>query len=99
MDKQMTYEEALKHFESLQKRYTREHNGKMCEKVRLAITAITKQIPMEPVDNHHCPRCLTGIPIPPMASEAYKPFAKYPKYCDECGQAIRWGRETTNDDR
>ena len=41
----MTHEEAIKHFKSLQKRYTKEHNGRMCEKVNLALEALEKQIP------------------------------------------------------
>lgn len=45
----MTYEEAIRHFKSLQKRYMTEHNGKMCEKVALAIEALEKQISKNPI--------------------------------------------------
>ena len=31
---------TIKHFESLQKRYTTEHNGQMCERVADAIEAL-----------------------------------------------------------
>lgn len=74
----MTYEETLKHFKSLQKRYTREHNGKMCEKVALAIEALEKQIPKKPELKNHfhiCPACKA-----PTVSD----------YCGRCGQALDW---------
>lgn len=35
-----TIEETIKHFESLQKRYIKTHNGKMCEKVHIALSAL-----------------------------------------------------------
>lgn len=31
---------TIKHFESLQKRYTTQHNGKMCERVADALEAL-----------------------------------------------------------
>jgi hypothetical protein len=34
-------EKAIKHFESLQKRYTKQHNGKMCGYVKEALDAMT----------------------------------------------------------
>ena len=37
-------EKAIKHFEALQKRYAREHNGKMCEYVKIALTAMYKEL-------------------------------------------------------
>ena len=37
-------ERAIKHFEDLQKRYTREHNGKMCEYVKIALNAMYKEL-------------------------------------------------------
>lgn len=33
-------EKTIKHFESLQKRYTTEHNGRMCERVADALDAL-----------------------------------------------------------
>lgn len=33
-------ERTIKHFESLQKRYTTQHNGKMCERVADALEAL-----------------------------------------------------------
>lgn len=36
-------EEAIKHFESLQKRYTTQHNGKQCEYVKTALEAMRKE--------------------------------------------------------
>ena len=85
----MTYEEAIKHFKSLQKRYTKEHNGRMCEKVNLALEALEKQIPKKPIHmhkNYYCPICkedgwmLWDDAIP----------NDMDKYCGKCGQAIDW---------
>ena len=87
----MTYEEAIKHFKSLQKRYTKEHNGRMCEKVNLALEALEKQIPKKPLlmhKNYYCPICkedgwmLWDDAIP----------NDMDKYCGKCGQAIDWKR-------
>lgn len=33
-------EDSIKHFEGLQKRYTKTHNGKMCERVADALAAL-----------------------------------------------------------
>ena len=85
----MTYEEAIKHFKALQKRYTKEHNGRMCEKVNLALEALEKQIPKKPLHmhkNYYCPICkedgwmLWDDAIP----------NDMDKYCGKCGQAIDW---------
>lgn len=85
----MTHEEAIKHFKSLQKRYTKEHNGRMCEKVNLALEALEKQIPKKPLHihkNYYCPICkedgwmLWDDAIP----------NDMDKYCGKCGQAIDW---------
>ena len=85
----MTYEEAIKHFKSLQKRYTKEHNGRMCEKVNLALEALDKQIPKKPLHmhkNYYCPVCkedgwlLWDDAVP----------NDMDKYCGMCGQAIDW---------
>ena len=85
----MKYEEAIKHFKSLQKRYTKEHNGQMCEKVNLALEALEKQIPKKPIHmhkNYYCPICkedgwmLWDDAIPNDMDE----------YCGKCGQAIDW---------
>ena len=85
----MTYEEAIKHFKALQKRYTKEHNGQMCEKVNLTLEALEKQIPKKPLHmhkNYYCPICkedgwmLWDDAIPNDMN----------KYCGKCGQAIDW---------
>ena len=85
----MTYEEAIKHFKSLQKRYTKEHNGRMCEKVNLALEALEKQVPKKPLHmhkNYYCPICkeagwmLWDDAIP----------NDMDKYCGKCGQALDW---------
>ncbi|MCQ2744568.1 MAG: hypothetical protein MJ230_07240 [bacterium] len=86
----MTTKEAIKHFRSLQKRYTTEHNGKMCEKVALALEAMEKQVPKKPIifitDRYDDP------------TEAYKCsvcqseelLCKGDPYCSECGNAVDW---------
>ena len=88
----MKYEEAIKHFKSLQKRYTKEHNGRMCEKVNLALEALEKQIPKKPLHmhkNYYCPICkedgwmLWDDAIP----------NDMDKYCGKCGQAIDWEKD------
>ena len=91
----MTNEEALKHFKSLQKRYTTQHNGVMCEKVKVAIEALEKQIPKKRrkfEDNYKsfsfdCPECggylVSEIDGELCAGQRYK-------YCHRCGQAIDW---------
>ena len=86
----MTYEEAIKHFKSLQKRYTKEHNGRMCEKVNLALEALEKRIPKKPiirktedyfgyVEYIICPNC-----------EIVEFGHEHPCFCKLCGQAIDW---------
>ena len=86
----MTYEEAIKHFKSLQKRYTKEHNGRMCEKVNLALEALDKQIPKKPIiretEDHFgyvkyilCPNC-----------KEVEFGHEHPCFCKLCGQAINW---------
>ncbi len=40
-------ERAIKHFESLQKRYTTQHNGKHCDLVKTALTALREQAERE----------------------------------------------------
>ena len=86
----MTYEEAIKHFKSLQKRYTKEHNGRMCEKVNLALEALEKQIPKKPIiretEDHFgyvkyilCPNC-----------KEVEFGHEHPCFCKLCGQAIDW---------
>ena len=86
----MTYEEAIKHFKSLQKRYTKEHNGRMCEKVNLALEALEKQVPKKPiirktedyfgyVEYIICPNC-----------EIVEFGHEHPCFCKLCGQAIDW---------
>ena len=80
----MIYEEAIKHFKSLQKRYTKEHNSRMCEKVNLALEALEKQVPKKPRETRCALMC---------ASCGHKITEKGCKklnrsYCKKCGQAI-----------
>lgn len=53
---------AIKHFEALQKRYTRQHNGTACEYVRLALIGL-KRMEQEP-DVVRCGECKHGSPVP-----------------------------------
>ena len=96
----MTYEEAIKHFKSLQKRYTKEHNGRMCEKVNLALEALEKQIPKKPqyVDTrfrHHGRKISEGSSLdkcykcPNCNSHIFHIFDSE-KCCKYCGQALDW---------
>ena len=48
----MIREETIKHFESLQKRYTTQHNGKHCEYVKEALEALRKRTPQKPTHIH-----------------------------------------------
>lgn len=85
----MTNEEALKHFKSLQKRYTTQHNGVMCEKVKVAIEAIEKQIPKKPLHlhkNYYCPICKEDGW---MLWDDAEPN-DFDNFCCKCGQALDW---------
>ena len=77
----MTYEETIKHFKSLQKRYTKEHNGRMCEKVNLALKALEKQIPKKPREAK-CQSCNHRIPVVVQEGKM--------RFCPFCGQKIDW---------
>lgn len=89
----MTNEEALKHFKSLQKRYTTQHNGVMCEKVKIAIEAIEKQISKKPKLWHNQPYPPEwadddwGYRCPTCGNEDID----YPEHHCSCGQALDWG--------
>lgn len=79
-------EKAIKHFESLQKRYTTQHNGKMCEYVAIALEAMKKQLPTR---KWHC-----GNYLRESFGVAYDcPFCRevvvgVSKYCPNCGNRI-----------
>lgn len=83
----MTYEEAIKHFQSLQKRYTTEHNGKMCEKVALALEAMEKQVPKKP-------KWIYGKDMGiAKCSICGKELHYYMNGCPECLNAIDWSAD------
>lgn len=85
----MTYEEAIKHFKSLQKRYTKEHNGRMCEKVNLALESLEKQVPKKPLHlhkNYYCPVCKEDGW---MLWDDAEPN-DFDNFCCKCGQALLW---------
>ena len=44
-----TTEESIRHFETQQKRYVREHNGKLCPHYANAIEALRRAQPAEPL--------------------------------------------------
>lgn len=46
---------AIAHFEGLQKRYRKQHNGKMCEYVKLALIGLNDMLP-----NPDCKECMNG---------------------------------------
>lgn len=84
----MTNEEVLKHFNSLQKRYTTQHNGVMCEKVKVAIEAIEKSIAKKPVEYNLC-----GVAPFMFGTGKCPSWDKVcnsdMRYCDKCGQKLR----------
>ena len=86
----MNYSEVIKHFKSLQKRYTTEHNGKMCEKVQLALEALEKQIPKKPNGKFNVPNYVLAYGICPSCGLGVNSDMKF---CSECGQAIDWGED------
>lgn len=94
----MTYQEVLKHFNSLQKRYTTEHNGVMCEKVKVAVRAIEKQIPKKPKETDayphrlYCPYCTWALCYNKENADSFRMMHMF-RYCPECGQSIDWSDE------
>lgn len=74
-------QEAIKHFESLQKRYTTQHNGKQCEYVKTALIAMRKQFPCKVKNrNGHYGECyICGYS-----------FCGKLEHCPKCGQALDW---------
>ncbi len=66
----------------------------LIEAVKVAKTAINKQIPMKPkaeglddMDNYLCPECKTAIG----SIDDYFGCNKINKFCFNCGQALDWG--------
>ena len=83
--------ESIKHFESLQKRYTTQHDGKQCEYVKTALAAMrkrdaqkTKKIPYMIGAENRCPSCNHFVGWE---------YGKHAKFCEECGQALDWSKE------
>lgn len=89
-------EDAIKHFKSLQKRYTREHNGKMCTKVAVALEAMEKQILKKPVRDNEwhfnllCPCCNRKIADTEHRWDIQRQYLEEQKSRCSCGQAILW---------
>lgn len=80
----LVLKESIKHFESLQKRYTTQHNGKQCEYVKTALTAMRKQIPAKVVNRNgdygECYICRHS-------------FCGQLEYCPKCGQVLDWSED------
>jgi hypothetical protein len=90
-------ERAIKHFESLQKRYTTTHNGKHCELVKTALTALREQAERE----KGCSMCehdvMDGNPIVAKHADGYTitttgvvSFSAnlVAKFCPMCGKRL-----------
>lgn len=67
----------------------------LAEAVKVAKTAINKQIPMKPkaeglddMDNYLCPECKATIG----SIDDYFGCNKINKFCFNCGQALDWGK-------
>lgn len=102
---------TINHMRQLQKRYTTQHNGKICERVQDAIEALEKQIPKKPYDK---------VIVQPVIDQngAYVDAdvhitfhcpvcGKYVgceleeshyNYCFECGQRIGWDNDNSGGD-
>ena len=78
----MTYDETKEHLKKL-KCF---HNGSYGAAVKMAITAIDKQIPKTPLDIRACPNeaRFANCPVCGQVVDEWSP------YCDQCGQAIDW---------
>lgn len=78
----MTYEEATENLKKLRSF----HNGSYGAAVKMAITAIDKQIPKTPLDIRACPNeaRFANCPVCGQVVDEWSP------YCDQCGQAIDW---------
>lgn len=99
--------EAIRHFESLQKRYTTQHNGKQCEYVKAALKAMRKRIEQKPIiqilkageDEEDkliywfCPECGTKLDVMLFEDRHNKYLKKMPKACYECQQLLDWSEE------
>ena len=84
-------QESIKHFESLQKRYVTQHNGRQCGYVKTALDAMRKRIPQKTKKipymygaENRCPACNHFVGWE---------FSVRIKFCDECGQALDWSKD------
>lgn len=87
--------ETIKHFESLQKRYTTEHNGKMCDRVQDALDALSyyKKTSAEwvPASVKIKMPCLEGLKPDCFVMAGYKcthcghEALSISNYCPDCG--------------
>lgn len=95
----MTYEEAHKFLEVKQRNMTQNrhiYNEQTIEVNGLAILALEKQIPKKPikVEKHYykCPCCKQDLSVSDDDIFVYE--SSTPKYCNFCGQAIKWESDT-----
>lgn len=89
----MTYEEVRNNFIQ----YLAENTySNMCstEEMKIVIEALEKQIPKKVIKpckgTYKCPTCENYIYV--TDDDMYVYGIEPPKYCDECGQVIDWGK-------
>ena len=85
------FEEDVKLAKAVLKRHHEACAAKVCMQTRKrAIKALRKQIAMRPIsdvwNDHYCPCCDNFVWQP----EEGDYFGGPPKYCEDCGQKLRW---------
>ena len=94
----MTTDEAIEIIESLYVTMSMwlgssEEARQRNEAIKMAVDALKKQIPMKPTGEHYahmrCPSCNHRIPSGQGSSSRRRD-----NWCNYCGQAINWSKET-----
>lgn len=89
--------ESIKHFESLQKRYTTQHNGKQCEYVKTALAAMRKQdklkvVPFKRTAHDFCNGVCEHSHYPCEHLKIYNKEYQYTDYkCPSCNKRVSDG--------
>lgn len=89
--------ESIKHFESLQKRYTTQHNGKQCEYVKTALNAMRKQdklkvVPFKRTAHDFCNGVCEHSHYPCDHLKIYNNEYQYTDYkCPTCNKVVSDG--------
>ena len=82
--------EALKHFKSLQKRYTTQHNGKHCKYVETVIHTLEKQLLKPPEHKVHEKYKALGKNYYCSCGVMFVDFERNgTNFCGNCGQALK----------